>query len=126
MIKNQIKATLWLLLIGCFFNCSTGLTRYECLEANWHEIGFVDGSEGEPRSKFQEHAENCLRYDVHVGREAYYRGRDQGLKAYCTQDKGFDLGILGQKYNRCDRLGANIVGLFQSRFNMIDTFEFHR
>jgi len=40
-----------------------------------------------------------LKYDVHVGREAYYRGRDQGLKSYCTRDRGFELGRLGERYN---------------------------
>lgn len=88
-----------LLFIGIFVGCATTLTKNECLEANWYEIGRIDGSNGEPRAKFQEHVEACSRYNVHVGREAYYRGRDHGLKIYCTKDRGFDLGILGKKYN---------------------------
>jgi len=98
-MKKQIITILALLLIGFLLGCVSTLTKYECLEADWYEIGFIDGSEGEPRSKFQEHAENCSQYNVHVGREAYYRGRDQGLKIYCTLDKGFDLGRLGERYN---------------------------
>ena len=98
-MKKQIIIILALLLIGFLIGCASSLTRYGCLEADWHEIGFIDGSKGEPRSKFQEHAEHCSQYDVHVGREAYYRGRDQGLKAYCTKERGFDFGRLGEKYN---------------------------
>jgi hypothetical protein len=98
-MKTQMIKILSLLFIGFSLGCASTLTRNECLEADWYEIGLIDGSEGEPRSKFQEHAENCLKYDVHVGREAYYRGRDQGLKIYCTRDRGFDLGRLGERYN---------------------------
>jgi len=98
-MKKQFIAILLFLFIGSLLGCATNLTRHQCLEADWYEIGFIDGREGEPRSKFQEHAESCSQYNVSVGREAYYRGRDQGLKIYCTQDKGFDLGILGEKYN---------------------------
>ncbi|MGD8662879.1 MAG: DUF2799 domain-containing protein [Desulfobacterales bacterium] len=98
-MNNEIKKILSLLFTGCLLGCASTLTRHECLEADWYEIGLIDGSEGEPRAKFQEHAENCLKYDVQVGREAYYRGRDQGLRVYCTQDRGFDLGRLGERYN---------------------------
>ena len=98
-MKNRILAIVLTIFIGLFLGCASSLTKNECLEADWYEIGRVDGINGEPRSKFQEHAEVCTRYDVHVGREAYYRGRDQGLKIYCTKDRGFNLGILGKKYN---------------------------
>ena len=87
------------LITGCLLGCVSTLDRNECMEADWYEVGLIDGREGEPRSKFQEHAKNCLNYNVHVGREAYYRGRDQGLRIYCTQDRGFELGRLGERYN---------------------------
>ena len=96
---NRMFIILLIIFIGLLPGCATNLTKNECMEADWYEIGYIDGSNGEPRSKFQEHAEFCSRYNVHVGREAYYRGRDQGLKIYCTKDRGFDLGILGKKYN---------------------------
>ena len=98
-MKKNTSTLLSLLLIGCLSGCVSNLSKNACLEADWYEIGFYDGTEGEPRSKFQEHAANCLEHGVHVGREAYYRGRDQGLKIYCTRDKGFDLGRLGTQYN---------------------------
>ena len=98
-MKNRAFIILFAIFTGFFFGCTTTLTKNECLEANWYEIGYIDGSNGEPRSKFREHAEACAGYNVHVGREAYYRGRDQGLKIYCTKDSGFNLGILGEKYN---------------------------
>lgn len=98
-MKNIIVTILSLVFVAFFLGCTTGLTKNECLEADWYEIGYIDGTEGAPKSLFQEHAEACLKYNVHVGREAYYRGRDQGLKVYCKQDKGFDWGRLGRKYN---------------------------
>jgi hypothetical protein len=99
MMKKQAITIFSLLILVYLLGCASTLTRNECLEADWYEIGLIDGREGEPRSKFQEHAEHCLKHDVHVGREAYYRGRDQGLRIYCTQDRGFELGRLGERYN---------------------------
>jgi hypothetical protein len=98
-MKNLIVTILAFVFIAFFLGCATKLAKNECLQADWYEIGYIDGTEGAPRSLFQEHAETCLKYNVHVGREAYYRGRDQGLKVYCRKDKGFDLGRLGRKYN---------------------------
>jgi hypothetical protein len=98
-MKDRVLIIVPIILIGFFLGCAATLTKNECLEANWYEIGRIDGSNGEPRSKFQEHAAACSMYNVHVGREAYYRGRDQGLKIYCTKEKGFTLGIRGKKYN---------------------------
>lgn len=98
-MNNRIVSILTFVFIGFLIGCGTTLSKNECLEADWYEIGYIDGSDGQPRSLFQNHAENCSKYNVYVGREAYYRGRDQGLKIYCTQDNGFELGRLGKKYN---------------------------
>lgn len=98
-MKNIIVTILSFVFVAFLLGCASNLSKNECLQADWYEIGYVDGTGGAPRSLFQEHAETCLKYNVHVGREAYYRGRDQGLKVYCKQDRGFDLGRLGRKYN---------------------------
>ena len=91
-MKNQIIFFLPLFIAGCLLGCASAPPINDCMDADWYEIGFNDGSEGKPRSKFQEHIFKCAKYDVHVGREAYFRGRDQGLKIYCAQDPGNNYG----------------------------------
>ena len=65
---------------------------------DWFERGRTDGMSGLPRSTFQERAEPCLKHGVIPDRTAYYKGHDEGLKVYCTEQQGFDLGRQGQPY----------------------------
>jgi hypothetical protein len=80
-----------------FLGCAT-LSRNECLEADWFEIGYKDGSAGKPRDLFQKHVNACTKHDVTPNRQLYYAGRDEGLRVYCTEDNGFEQGRLGKKY----------------------------
>ena len=78
-------------------SCAT-LSKNECLEADWFEIGRRDGSTGKPRSIFQNHNEACLEHHVHADRQAYYKGREEGLKLFCTQQSGFEQGRRNRSY----------------------------
>jgi len=84
-------------IMAAFSGCAT-LSKNECLEADWFEIGRKDGSMGKPRALFQQHRDACLKHSVNPNRDAYYEGRDEGLKFYCTKDNGFKQGRLGRKY----------------------------
>lgn len=84
-------------IILAFSGCAT-LSKNECLEADWFEIGRRDGTMGKPRALFQQHRDACLKHSVNPNRDAYYEGRDEGLKFYCTEDNGFKQGRLGRKY----------------------------
>ena len=85
-------------IVVAFSGCAT-LSKNECLEADWFEIGRRDGSMGKPRALFQQHRDACLKHSVNPNRDAYYEGRDEGLKFYCTKDNGFEQGRLGRKYH---------------------------
>jgi hypothetical protein len=77
--------------------CST-LSKNECLQADWYEIGWRDGNMGKPRALFQEHADSCADYNVRPNRGDYFRGRTDGLKNFCTYDNGFSQGRYGKNY----------------------------
>jgi hypothetical protein len=98
IMKKLILFFLSVVFAGFFLGCAT-LSKNECLEADWHEIGYRDGSMGAPRSFLQEHSEACVKHNVRADREAYYRGRHEGLNVYCTPDNGFNQGRQGRKYN---------------------------
>lgn len=86
-----------IIMMAAFFGCAT-LSKNECLEADWFEIGRKDGIMGKPRALFQQHRDACLKYSVNPNRDAYYKGREEGLEFYCTEDNGFKQGRLGRTY----------------------------
>ena len=96
-MERLIRWILPIFILGILTSCAT-LSKNECLEANWFEIGRRDGITGKPRSLFQHHHKACLEYGVNGDREAYFRGREAGLKAYCTYETGFNQGRLNRAY----------------------------
>ncbi len=77
--------------------CST-VSKADCIMMDWFELGRTDGMSGQPRSTFQERAKPCIKRGVIPDRAAYYKGHDEGLLIYCTEQHGFDLGKQGQPY----------------------------
>ena len=82
-MKNVIYFLTWAILAVALIGCST-LSKNECLQANWYELGWKDGNLGKPRSLFQEHADACVKHNVRAEKTEYFRGRDDGLKNFCT------------------------------------------
>jgi hypothetical protein len=82
-----------LLVVGC-----ATVSKEDCLVTDWFEIGRVDGMQGTARTALQNRAKLCLEHGVNADRRAYYQGHDEGLKYYCTAQKGFELGRKGASY----------------------------
>lgn len=80
-------------------SCAT-LSKGECIEADWYEIGIRDGSNGKPRSVLDNHREACKKHGVAPNREQYYSGRNIGIKSYCTPENGFLIGKKGEYYKQ--------------------------
>ena len=96
MKKNVgiISAVVMLLyLAGC-----ASVSKEDCLLTDWFEMGRMDGMQGKPRTVFQNRAKPCLEHGINADRQAYYQGHDEGLKYYCTEQKGFELGRQGLAY----------------------------
>ena len=104
MDKKQTQTaviTISLFIISVAFFTSSGcstISKADCLLMDWFELGRTDGMNGKPRSTFQERAKPCIKHRVIPDRAAYYRGHDEGLTIYCTEQHGFDLGKEGLPY----------------------------
>ena len=96
-MKNIIQIISAVAFLAIFIGCAT-LSKNECLEADWFEIGRRDGNMGKQRSIFRDHYDACLEYQVHADRQAYYKGREESLKFFCTKQTGFELGRRGRSY----------------------------
>ena len=96
-MKNRMVIFL-LLTVALMFSGCASLSKNECLQADWFQLGYRDGSMGAPRSLFQKHYDACQEHAVYADRAAYFNGREKGLTTYCTYDSGFNRGRAGNKY----------------------------
>lgn len=77
--------------------CAT-MSQEQCLQGDWGAVGFKDGEAGRAQSRLDDHAKACAKSGVVPRAAPYFAAREQGLKLYCTQDRGFSEGRTGQSY----------------------------
>ena len=81
------------LLAGC-----TTMSKDQCLAGAWGEKGYADGAAGYPISRLDDHAKACAKYQVAPNPAAYGSAREDGLRSYCTFEKGWGEGRAGNTY----------------------------
>ncbi len=85
--------------------CASGMSKDECLVADWYAIGYEDGSRGASPDIIGKHRKSCAEHGVAPNMQAYQQGRTKGLALYCQPSKGFNLGARGYGYNGvCPRM----------------------
>jgi hypothetical protein len=85
--------------------CAGGMSKDECLVADWYAIGYEDGSRGAPPDTIGKHRRACAEHGVAPNMQAYDQGRNKGLTLYCQPSKGFNLGARGYGYGGvCPRM----------------------
>ena len=89
--RRMMVSGVLLVLVGC-----ASISEEECLQGNWLDIGQRDGQAGKASSYILEHAEACKDVGVQPDRETWERGRQDGLRAYCTPSNMYDLGRSGR------------------------------
>lgn len=90
-----------LILLGAIVTsagCAT-LTKEQCTMGNWQAIGYTDGVAGYYADRLASHAKACAKTGVSPDYQAWERGRQQGLKQYCTPTNAYELGRRGQQLN---------------------------
>jgi hypothetical protein len=81
-----------------FSGCAT-LGKDECLNADWRTIGYEDGAQGYLASRISSHRKDCAKHGITPDFYRYEEGRLEGLREYCTPQKGYNLGKSGRQYN---------------------------
>ena len=87
LLLSVLLATL---VAGC-----ASMNRNECLSANWYAIGLEDGSRGQPLERLGTHRRACAEHAVAPDAERYVAGRNEGLKGFCTYQRGYSEGRAG-------------------------------
>jgi hypothetical protein len=80
-------------LTGC-----ASLNNQECLETEWHEVGYADGVSGKDVDQLVKSQAACIAFPGSTGWDAYRQGYTEGLSVYCRPDRVFDLGRDGAAY----------------------------
>lgn len=86
-----MKKALFTLVVLVTASCAT-LNKEECQTSNWQDVGFKDGSQGESTTHFAKHAKACSEHGITPNRELYDTGYREGLRAFCTPDRAYELG----------------------------------
>ena len=95
-MRISIAALSIFLLAGC----AGGLSKDECLYADWQAIGYEDGARGAPANAVSSHRQACAKKaGVTPDMTAYLAGRDEGLREYCQPSNGFRVGANGWRYH---------------------------
>lgn len=93
-MRLLIITVIVLLLSGCAV-----MGKQDCLNAEWHELGYQDGSTGQDRDHLQQRRQACGEHGISVDRNAYYEGYESGLGRFCTAATGYERGRQGHRYN---------------------------
>lgn len=81
------------LIAGC-----ASLDKEECRSADWFAIGLEDGARGKTVERLGDHRRACAEHGVAPQTERYLAGRNEGLKSFCTYERGYSQGRAGQAY----------------------------
>ena len=78
--------------------CAT-LNEDQCMVADWYQIGFTDGANGETETYLQKHQKACAKHGVGTDLDDWLKGREAGLQRYCTAARGFEEGLKNRSYH---------------------------
>ena len=98
------------LLAGC-----ASLNEDECRQGDWAGIGQSDGYAGYAMTRLQDHAAACKKLGITPDSVAYSRGRQVGLRGYCTAARGFTEGRMGNIY--AGVCPPNLAPAFMAAYN---------
>lgn len=104
-----------LLFIPFGLACST-LSKEECAQGDWYNIGLRDGQRGHSPTRVAEHAKACAEFGTRPDNAVYTRGHSDGLKTYCTPENGYQVGLNGEVYQQV--CPANSSPAFLKRYRM--------
>lgn len=121
-LARAALGTIPVLALSALLGACATLDKDQCLRADWYAIGLEDGARGQPLERAGDHRRACAEYGVTPKIEPYLAGRNEGLKSYCTYEKGLSVGRAGQSYSGvCPAaLAGNFTAGFQRGKDMYD------
>ncbi len=69
-----------------------------CRGGDWRDIGVRDGAKGIGPEQLNEYAQACAAFGARPAQAEYEAGRQAGLARYCTPQRAYNVGALGDAY----------------------------
>ncbi|HEU4779138.1 MAG TPA: DUF2799 domain-containing protein [Steroidobacteraceae bacterium] len=95
--RSFLRVTAALTVLGSLGGCAS-LSKSECMNASWEDIGIRDGANGQPEEYLIQHSTACAKVNVVPDRGAYLHGREQGLERFCVPHRAYQLGEYGSGF----------------------------
>lgn len=89
--------TTCLMVSGCVTNNT--FNKNQCLQGNWQAIGYQDGLNGRSEQYIYQHIKTCGNYQIMPNKLQWEKGRQAGLKQYCTPLRAYQLGREGYNFH---------------------------
>jgi outer membrane murein-binding lipoprotein Lpp len=97
-LRRLLASAAALLATVVLAGCSSGMSKDQCVMADWHMIGFEDGLQGWPADRIGVHRVACAQHQVTPNLAAFMEGRQRGLQEFCQPKNGFRVGLRGGGY----------------------------
>ncbi|HOY23352.1 MAG TPA: DUF2799 domain-containing protein [Cellvibrio sp.] len=95
-----------------------------CASVNWFDRGHADAMAGEEFTKIDEYTADCKLENVVPKDKVYFSGYLKGIEAYCTYDRGYDLGRQAAKSDRgCAKTVAYVDGFTKGQAEFKESTE---
>jgi hypothetical protein len=98
------------LVAGC-----SGMSEQACVTADWHTVGFEDGTVGRSEANIARYRNACSDHGVAPNLEAYRAGHADGVQVYCRESNGFPVGYSGAQYQGV--CPADLEAAFVAEYN---------
>lgn len=103
MTPSQKRFSLYIVpFLSVILSGCASLSKDQCMSADWRQIGYTDGTDGQRGSRIDEHARACAEYGIRPNLDDYLQGRQRGLVNYCQAENAFQLGRRGSDQNGAD------------------------
>ena len=96
--RSLIRVFAALALVASLGACAS-LSKSECLNANWEDIGTRDGANGQPEEYLIQQSTACAKVGVAPDRGAWLHGREIGLERFCAPHRVYQLGEYGSSFD---------------------------
>jgi len=96
--RSIFRVAAALVALGSLGGCAS-LSKSECVNANWEDIGIRDGANGKPEEYLIQHSTACAKVNVVPDRGAWLHGRETGLERFCVPHRAYQLGEYGNGFD---------------------------
>ncbi|HET7672820.1 MAG TPA: DUF2799 domain-containing protein [Burkholderiales bacterium] len=93
-----MRAPAWAIAFSLLLTGCASLKREDCVQADWYTIGLEDGARGRAVERLGDHRRACAEHNIAPNAERYMAGRNEGLKTFCTYERGYSEGRAGHAY----------------------------